>query len=138
MLDWISTESAGGRIALAERPCDFLMTRLLRCGRTAWLRLRGVLNWRTASEFRRQLENGVSEPCRRIVVDLTGVEYVGGDVLHVLVDLHERLSMEGVELRLVAPEGSRCARSMALAGLDAVIPIFSDPTIAWRHRHGRG
>jgi anti-anti-sigma factor len=138
MLKWISTEPTVTRISLTEAPSDFLVTRLMRCGRTVWLQLRGALNWRTADQLRHALENCVSEPCRRVVLDLTEVEYVGGDVLHLLVETHERLALEGVELRLVAPDGSRCARSVALTGLDVVIPTFSGAIAAWRHRHGRG
>jgi anti-anti-sigma factor len=72
-----------------------------------------------------------------VVVDLSAVEYVGGDMLRALYDLHEQLAHAGTELRLVAPAGSRCARSVALTGLDAIIPTFADATHAWRHRHGR-
>jgi anti-anti-sigma factor len=73
-----------------------------------------------------------------VVVDLSDVEYVGGDILRVFADLHEQLSLSGTELRLIAPAGSRCARSVALTGLDAIIPTFSSATHAWRHRHGHG
>jgi anti-anti-sigma factor len=111
-----------------------LVTRLLRCGRTVSLQLRGVLNWRTAAQFRQDVAVGLTGPCRRVVLDLTGVEYVGGDVLRVLVDLHEQLSARGIELRLVIPEGSRCARSVALTGLDRRIPTYRRPEQAWHHR----
>jgi len=133
MLDWIATGSGSPRGWLGE---DSLTARRERCGRTTWLKLYGVLNWRTAERFREEVEGALLVPCRRVVVDLSEVEYVGGDILRALYDLHEQLSLMGTELRLVVPEGSRCARSVALTGLDSIIPTFPDATHAWRHRHG--
>jgi Arrestin (or S-antigen), N-terminal domain len=40
----------------------------------------------------------------------------------------------GIELRLVVCVGSRCARSLALTGLDRMIPTFPGPRQAWKHR----
>jgi anti-anti-sigma factor len=114
-----------------------LVTRLLRCGRTVSLQLWGVLDWRTAPQFSREVAHGLTGTCRRVVVDLTRVEYVGGDVLHGLVDLHAQLSASDIELRLVVPEGSRCARSVALTGLDRQIPTYHHPDEAWQHRPAR-
>jgi anti-anti-sigma factor len=136
MLDWIATDAPPTRGWLVEE--DFLTARRERCGRTTWLKLRGVLNWRTADRFREELDDALAVPCRRVVVDLSDVEYVGGDILRVFADLHEQLSLSGTELRLIAPAGSRCARSVALTGLDAIIPTFSSATHAWRHRRGHG
>jgi anti-anti-sigma factor len=114
-----------------------LGTRFVRCGRTAWLQLHGVLNWRTADQFQRGVEAGLSGSCRRVVMDLTGVDYVGGDILRTLMGWSEQLTALGIELRLVVGAGSRCARSLALSGLDRVIPTFTRPRQAWRHRcHG--
>jgi anti-anti-sigma factor len=111
-----------------------LGTRLLRCGRTLWLELHGVLNWRTTELFWQHFRAGLARPCRRVVVDLTGIAYVGGDGLRALMILQEQLVARGVELRLVVPEGSRCARTIALAKLHNVLPTFSQPSRAWRHR----
>jgi anti-anti-sigma factor len=101
------------------------------------LQLRGVLNWRTAAQFRRDVGVGVAGPCRRVVLDLSGVEYVGGDILRELLDLHAQLLALGIELRLVVPEGNRCARTMALTGLDRRLSIFSRAVEAWHHRPRR-
>jgi anti-anti-sigma factor len=136
MLDWIATEPAPLRGWPAQE--DVLTARRERCGRTTWIKLRGALNWRTADRFREELDQALAVPCRRVVVDLTGVEHIGGDILRTLADLHEQLSLMGTELRLVVAAGSRCARSVALTGLDAIIPTFPDATHAWRHRHGHG
>jgi anti-anti-sigma factor len=111
-----------------------LWLRVLRCGRTVWLQLGGVLNWRTAREFRQGVAAALAGPCRRLVIDLTGVEYVGGNGLRALQEIHDQLSATGTELRLVVPEGSRCARSMALTGLDATLLTFAHPEQAWRWR----
>jgi anti-anti-sigma factor len=123
----------GGR-SPAERSPVVLNAGRFRCGRTVWLQLRGVLSWRTADQFRRDVEAGLVRPCRRLVMDLTGIEYIGGDVLRALVGWAEHLTTRGIELRLVVSRGSRCARTMALGGLEAVIPIFTCPAAAWRHR----
>jgi anti-anti-sigma factor len=117
-----------------DRSPVHLGTSLFSCGRTAWLRLRGVLSWRTADQFRCDVEAVLAPPCRRLVVDLTGIDYVGGDILRALVRWQEQLRTKGIDLRLVVTSGSRCARSMTLGGLQAVIPIFTCPSAAWRHR----
>jgi anti-anti-sigma factor len=135
-----SISEAGGTGALSTRTSSagfasgLLVTRLLRCGRTLSLQLRGVLNWRTAAKFRHDVGAGLVGPYRRVVLDLSGIEYVGGDILRELLDLHGQLSALGVELRLVVPEGNRCARSMALTGLDRRLAIFARPEEAWQHR----
>jgi anti-anti-sigma factor len=109
----------------------------LRCGRTVWLQLRGILNWRTADQFRESAEAWSAGSCRRLIIDLTGTDYVGGNGLHALIDLQERLTERGIELRVVAPDGSRCARSFALAQLDTVIRTFTGLARAWRHGRRR-
>jgi anti-anti-sigma factor len=96
--------------------------------------MHGVLNWRTADQFQRGVEAGLSGTCRRVVMDLTGVEYVGGDVLRTLVNWYEQLTALGIEMRLVVSAGSRCARSLALTGLDRRIPTFTRCDQAWQHR----
>jgi anti-anti-sigma factor len=109
-----------------------LATRMLRCGRTVWLQWRGVLTWRTAAQFHRGVAKGMSTPCRRIVMDLTAVEYAGGDILLALLGWHEQLEAAGVELRLVVTPGGRCAQALALTGLDRLIPTFTRSRLAWR------
>jgi anti-anti-sigma factor len=115
-----------------------LRTRAVRCGRTLWLQLHGVLNWRTTEAFWRDVRACLAQPCRRLVVDLSGVEYVGGDGLLTLTRLQEALDAWGIELRLVVPTGGRCARTISLARLHGVLPTFPHPARAWRHReHAR-
>jgi anti-anti-sigma factor len=111
-----------------------LGTRLLWFGRTLWIELHGVLNWCTADLFRQHLQLGMVRPCRRVVADLTDLEYVGGNGLHALLKLQEELAARGVELRLAVPEGSSCARTIALAKLQGVLRTFAQPAGAWRYR----
>jgi hypothetical protein len=123
----------GGR-SPAERSPVVLSACRFRCGWTLWLRLRGVLSWCTADPFRRDVEAGRVRPCCRPVMDLTQIEDGGGDMLRALVGWQEHLTTRGIERRLVVSRGSRCARSVALGGLEAVIPIFTLPSAAWQHR----
>jgi anti-anti-sigma factor len=111
-----------------------LSTRILACGRTLWLELRGVLNWRTTDLFRLHIRAALACPCRRVIVDLTGLDYIGGNGLRALVMLQEELAEQDIELRLVAPAGSRCARTIILARLHGVLTTFAQPSQAWRHR----
>jgi anti-anti-sigma factor len=111
-----------------------LGTRLLRCGRTLWLELQGVLNWCTTELFRQHLSASPVGPCRRVVADLSHLEYVGGNGLKALLRLQDELAAQDIELRLVVPEGSRCARTLALAKLDGILHTFAHPAPAWRHR----
>jgi anti-anti-sigma factor len=115
-----------------------LGTRLLRCGRTLWVELQGVLNWRTTDSFWQHLDAALTRPCRRIVLDLTHVEYVGGNGLRALSKLQEDLGARGIEFRIVVPEGSRCARTIAMARLHGLLPTFAHPSHAWRHRNRTG
>jgi anti-anti-sigma factor len=102
------------------------------CGRTVWIRLHGVLNWRTTPQFREAMARVLKRPWRRVVLDFTPVQYVGGNGLRALQALHALLSVQGRELRLVAPEGSGFARSLILTGLEQSISTYSHPAAAWR------
>lgn len=115
-------------------PAVVLGTRMLRCGRTLWLELQGVLNWCTAETFRQHVSAGLTRPFRRVVADLTRIDYVGGNGLHALMRLKEQLAARNIELLLVVPEGSRCARTFAAAKLGGALRTFASPARAWRHR----
>jgi anti-anti-sigma regulatory factor len=123
---------------------DVLTVRFWRCGRTLWLRGYGGLNWRTASVLQTQIETGLAASIggpegsiRRLVLDLTSCDHVGGDILRTLLELSKRLTARGIEFCLVASEGSRCARSILLSGLHTQIPTFAHPDALWRHGSGR-
>jgi anti-anti-sigma factor len=134
MFDGISVATFANERLPVETTPVVLGTRLMQCGRTLWLELQGVLNWCTTDLFRRHVSEGLVHPCRRVVADLTRVEYVGGNGLRALLTPQEELAARNVELRLVVPEGSRCARTLAMAKLDGVLQTFAHPARAWQHR----
>jgi anti-anti-sigma regulatory factor len=134
MINGMSVAVCGSERLSMTTPPVVLGTRLLQCGRTLWLELQGVLNWCTTDMFRLHVGEGLGRPCRRVIADLTRLDYVGGNGLHALMRLQDQLASKNVELLLVVPEGSPCARTLALARLNGVLHTFANPARAWRHR----
>jgi anti-sigma B factor antagonist len=62
----------------------------------------------------------------RFVVDMTGTTFCDSAGLHALVSAHKRALAQGGELRLVISAGSAVLRIFAIAGIDRVIPNFTD------------
>jgi anti-anti-sigma factor len=111
-----------------------LDVRQRQCGRTLWLGLQGILNCYTTDVLREHVRADRIRSCRRVVADLTRLEYVGGNGLHALLKLRDELAARGIELRLVVLQGGRCARTLALAKLDGLLATFTQHARAWRQR----
>lgn len=61
--------------------------------------------------------------CRQLLVDLTGLDFIDSAGIAVLDRLSRALSQGSTQLRIIAPEGSVAGRTLALAGMDRVLPM---------------
>lgn len=64
-------------------------------------------------------------PPAPIVVDLTGVTFLGSVGLNELVMMHERAAVQDTPLRLVATQRS-VLRAFAVTGLDSVLSVYEN------------
>jgi anti-sigma B factor antagonist len=90
------------------------------------LTVRGVLDNATAERFRAAAEAAVARLGeRRLVIDLSGVEFLGTAGLAVLVGIHHALAAAG-PLRIVTGGAQIVIRPIQVSGLDRL----------WRLHHG--
>jgi len=84
------------------------------------VRLGGELDLYNAEAIRDALVGVIAEAPRRLVVDMTDVEFVDSTVLGVLVEAHSRLGQD--TLRLAAPQ-LEARRALQVSGLDRHLPV---------------
>jgi anti-sigma B factor antagonist len=97
-------------------------------GRLVLVRVMGEIDNITAGALSATLvdaEVAVSPPAP-VVVDLTGVSFLGAAGLSVLVDHHERCAALGGAL-LIVPGSKAVRRAMALTGLHARLALIPAP-----------
>jgi anti-sigma B factor antagonist len=84
------------------------------------VQLAGELDLYNAEEVRRALAEAIASGPRRIVVDMTEVEFVDSTALGVLVEARSQLGHDA--FRLAAPQlGTR--RTLEVSGLDRHLPV---------------
>ncbi|HVW40939.1 MAG TPA: STAS domain-containing protein [Amycolatopsis sp.] len=83
----------------------------------------GDIDMVTAPEFEKALISAVRERPDRLVVDLTGVAFLGSAGLTALVAARQEAG-ETTAVRVVA-KSSATARPLQLTGLDQEIPLFA-------------
>ncbi|CAN5441578.1 hypothetical protein BH09ACT8_BH09ACT8_00680 [soil metagenome] len=90
-------------------------------GRTAVLSVTGVLDMLTSSHLDTAIASVLAEQPDAVVVDITGVNFLGSHGMNALVAAHFRA---GADIRfLVVAAGPVTARPLTLTGLDEVIAI---------------
>ncbi|MFI7677508.1 STAS domain-containing protein [Actinophytocola sp. NPDC049390] len=97
-------------------------------GRWVLVRVTGELDGVTADTLRATLadaEAAVSPPAP-VVVDLTGVTFLGPDGLSVLVEHHELCAAIGSSL-LIVPGSKAARRAMTTTGLHARLALIPAP-----------
>jgi anti-sigma B factor antagonist len=88
--------------------------------------VRGELDLATVPVLRERLERlgEASPPPSPVVVDLSGVTFIGSAGLALLVELHNQCEERGVRLALVAT-GTVVPRAIQVTALDEVFSIHS-------------
>lgn len=84
----------------------------------------GDLDLATAPALRQEAIAVLGEGHRRIVLDLTGTDFLDSLGLGIIVAVWKRVRVHGGELRLVCPE-PRLQRVFRVVDLDQVLPLHS-------------
>jgi anti-anti-sigma factor len=108
--------------AQTEPPNGQMMTVAVeKHGRAAVLVVLGDIDMVTAGEFEKALMAALRDRPELLVVDLSGVDFLGSAGLTALVAAHQKAGSQ-TALRVVA-ESSSSARPLQLTGLDQEIPV---------------
>ena len=95
----------------------------VRLGGGVVVEVAGELDVCSSHTLREKLSAAADSGASPLVVDLTELRFIDSTGLGVLVMLWRRLEPEA-GLAIICPEGRVC-RTLALAGLDRMIPVFS-------------
>jgi anti-sigma B factor antagonist len=82
----------------------------------------GELDAVTVQQFRDELMRQVPPARRRVVVDLSGLQFMDTSAVHVLVSVNNRV-IAGDGLLVLAGAQPVVARVLSLAGADEVMPV---------------
>jgi anti-anti-sigma factor len=85
-----------------------------------------------ASAGLRALVTGSVQRARRMILDLSAAAYADSVGLRELLALQQRLRLQGTELRLVVPPGSRIDRALRLVGFASLLALYPTARLAWR------
>jgi anti-anti-sigma factor len=86
--------------------------------------VRGELDLATVPVLRERLDSIASGPASPLVVDLSGVTFIGSAGLALLVDVHSHCREHGIELAVVA-SGSVVPRAIQVTALDQVFSVHT-------------
>jgi anti-anti-sigma factor len=93
-------------------------------GSTAIVRLAGELDLATAPELSDVLR-GLEPGCKRIILDLTSLEFIDSTGLRLAVAEHDRASLDGFEFVITGAAGP-VLKVLRLTGLDVTLPLAPD------------
>ncbi|PWW60208.1 anti-anti-sigma factor [Actinokineospora spheciospongiae] len=87
----------------------------------------GEIDFLTAPALRTAVSDGLARPAlSALVVDLTGVTFLGCAGVTVLIDARLRIRERGGALVVVCPRGAAPRRILVLLGLDDVLTLVED------------
>lgn len=89
----------------------------------------GEIELDTADELDSYLDGMLRQDVRRVVLDLSGVEFCDSSGLRVLLRAHRHATLLGGSLRLACP-GPTVRKVLQISGLDAHLPTFESVTAA--------
>jgi anti-anti-sigma factor len=95
-----------------------------RAGSTAIVRLAGELDLATAPELTDVL-HGLEPGCKRIILDVTGLDFIDSTGLRLAVMEHDRASADGFEFVITGATGA-VLKVLRLTGLDVSLPLAPD------------
>jgi anti-sigma B factor antagonist len=87
-------------------------------------RLDGELDLETAPTLTSALHS-LERPCERVVVDVSGLQFIDSTGLHLAVEEHQRATTDGFEF-VIAGAGENVLRVLRIAGLDVGLPLAPD------------
>jgi anti-sigma B factor antagonist len=94
------------------------------------VRVDGEVDMLTAPTLLSVVHDELDRGCRRLLVDLRPVSFLGSSGLTALIAMAHRCAEDQVQLRLVA-DGPTVTRPLEITGLGAVLQTVSDPLEAW-------
>jgi anti-sigma B factor antagonist len=111
-------------------PTEFVDTRIYRPQPgTAVLAVRGEVDTVTAPTFAAATKDLVSGSEQRLVIDMTGVRFLGSSGLAVLVEAAQRVEERGTRLRLVVTTRA-VRRPLEVTGTDRLFDLHTELTTA--------
>ena len=93
---------------------------IVRADDSVVVRLAGELDLYNADDVRAALAEATADGTKRVVVDLSEVEFIDSTALGVLIEARARLGRTG--LRLAAPQ-LETRRALQVSGLDRHLPV---------------
>jgi circadian clock protein KaiB len=91
---------------------------LIRSGSETIIRLRGELEDESAAQARDAFQQALSDPPQRLLIDLSGLEFMGSTGIWLIVEAHRRCVEAGIELRLHGKPLPAVAQALALSGME--------------------
>jgi anti-sigma B factor antagonist len=95
-------------------------------GPEARLRLHGELDMSATLKLEPEVDRLLDGPVRRLVIELSDLEFIDSTGFSLLVSLTERTQASGAELVLRRPS-EPVARALRVTGLDEVLPLVDMP-----------
>jgi anti-sigma B factor antagonist len=124
---WLAEEvsSAGFRVRRAGRPSKVDLTlRTNLDGDSVVVSAAGEVDLATVEALRRELDSALrTSGCRRVIADLTDVDFMDSTGLGVLVGARRRMHKAEVEMCLVVPRAP-LLKLFRMTNLDRVFPIY--------------
>ena len=103
------------------------------------LRFRGELDVTCIDEIKAATADAMDRAVgRRLVVDLSEVSFLDSSTIGAILWARDRSRKRNASLSIVAPDGSRAARVLELAGLGSVVPIVGSASAPWAARPPAG
>jgi len=104
---------------------------IVRDGDRTIVRLAGDLDFATVAGVTPLLEAECARRPGRLVLDLSGVAFLDSSGIHLLVQVHKRLTADGCRL-IVANPSAAAARALQVTATDAVLEVTHTPASVGR------
>jgi anti-sigma B factor antagonist len=121
--DRIATPSDFEGTMTQEQIQDFEVSVERRAG-TAIVHVVGELDLATAPSLMSAL-HGLERPCDRVIIDLSGLQFIDSTGLRLAVEEYQRATADGFEL-VIAGAAENVLRVLRIAGLDVTLPLAPD------------
>jgi anti-sigma B factor antagonist len=96
----------------------------------------GELDMLSAPQLQPEVERVLAEGVHRLVLDLTGVRFLGSSGLKVLLDVRDLAAGRGLGFHLVVGDNRHAIRPLEIVELDKVLPLRGSLEEALSERGG--